>query len=179
MQNILRRDGLFANPALGERKVFRHSRIEVMRDHHHIEGLIKGIYRIRSSWSRRRWNDVWFAAHLDDVRGMPTARPFGMKGVNGSALKGCNCIFDETALVERTCMDKNLHVHVICNRQAAINCRGCCAPVLMKLEAACASFELINKANCRARVTFTEKAEVYGEAIGGLEHPLNMPRTWR
>src|SRR5215467_14117778 len=113
MQNILRRDGLFANPALGERKVFRDFRIEVMRDHHHIEGLIKGIYRIRSSWSRGRWNDVWFAAHLDDVRGMSATRSFRVKRVNGSALEGRDCVLDETAFVERVGLDKDLHVHVL------------------------------------------------------------------
>src|SRR5215469_9273879 len=108
MQNILCRDGLFANPALGECKVFRHSRIEVMRDHHHIEGLIEGIYRIGSSWSGRRWNDVWFGAYLDDVGRMSAACPFGVKGVNGSSLEGRDCIFDETAFVERIGMNKNL-----------------------------------------------------------------------
>src|SRR5215470_11429675 len=150
MQNILRRDGLFANSALGKRKVFRNPRIEVMRDHHHIEGLIKGTYHIGSSWSRGRWNDVWFAAHLDDVRGMSAASPFRVKSVNGSALERCDCVLYEAALVERVSMDKNLHVHVICDRQAVINRRGCCTPVLMKLEATCAGFDLLNETRCGA-----------------------------
>src|SRR5215471_1618974 len=178
MQNVFGGNGFLANSTLGKRKIFRNPRIEVMRDHHHIEGLIEGIYRIGSSWSRGRWNDVWFAAHLDDVRGMSAACPFRVKGVNGSALEGCNCILDETALVERVGMDKNLHVHVICDRQAVINGRGCCAPVLMKLEAACPGLDLLNEAPRRACVPFAEKAKVYGKAIGGLQHLLNVPGTW-
>src|SRR6266853_2307968 len=177
MQNILRRDGFLANPALGEGDIFRNSWIVVMGDHHHIEGLIKRIYCVWSRWSRRGWNDVWFAADLDNVRGVSAARPFRVKCVNGSALECGDRIFDETAFVERVCMDKNLHVHVVRNRQTAVNGRGCCTPVLMKLEAACPSLDLLNKTSCRARVAFSEKAEVHGEGIGGLEHPVNMPRT--
>src|SRR5262249_42899591 len=56
---------------------------------------------------------------------------------------------------------------------------GCCAPVLMKLEAACTSYDLLNESSCRARVTFTEKAKVDWKTIGCLQHLLNVPRTWR
>src|SRR5579864_1086392 len=179
MQNVFGRDGFLANPALGEREIFRNSRIEMVRDHHHIEGLIKRIYSVWSRWSCRRWNDVWFAADFNDVRSVSAARPFRVKCVNGSALECGDRIFDETAFVERVCMDKNLHVHVIRNRQTTVNGRGCCTPVLMKLEAACPGLDLLNETRCRARIALTEEAEIHREGIGGLEHPLNMPGTWR
>src|ERR1700756_540677 len=156
MQNILRRDGFLANPALREGDIFRNSPIEVMGNHHHIEGLIKRIRSVRSRWSRRSWNYVWFAADLDDVRGMPATRSFRMKCMNGPALESGDCIFDEAAFVERVCMDQNLHIHVIRDRQAAINGGGRRTPVLMKLEAACPSLDLFNKTHCRARVAFAE-----------------------
>src|ERR1700747_44800 len=178
MQHILRRDGFLANPALGEGDIFRNSRVEVMGDHHHVEGLIKRIYCVGSRWSRRRGNHVWFAADFDNVGGVSTARPFGVKRVNGSALECGDGIFDETAFVERVCVDKNLHVHVIRNRQTTVNGRWCGTPVFVKLEAACPRLDLLNETRCRARVALSVKAEVHGEGLSGLEHPLNMPRAW-
>src|SRR6201997_1139216 len=160
MQNILRRDGFLANPALREGDIFSNSAIEVMSDHHHIEGLIKRIRGVWSRWSRRSWNYVWFAAHLDDVRGMSATGSFRMKCMNGPALEGCDCIFDEAAFVERVGMNKNLHVHVICDRQAGINSGGCRTPVLMKLQAAGPGLDLFNETYCRARITLTEETEI-------------------
>src|SRR5580704_18041079 len=108
MQNIFGRDGFLTNAALGECEIFRNSRIEVMGDHHHIEGLVKSVYGVWSRWSRRRWNDVWFATDFNDVRGVSAARAFSVKRVNRSALEGGDCIFDEAAFVSvsvwiRTC----------------------------------------------------------------------------
>src|SRR5580693_2234401 len=136
MQNVFGRNGLLPNPALCEGNVFSNSRIEVMGDHHHIESVIKRICSVWSRWSRRRWNDVWLAAHFDDVRGVSASRPFRVKRVNRSSLEGCDCILDETALVQRIGVDENLHIHVIRNREAAIDGGGCRTPVFVKLEAA-------------------------------------------
>src|SRR4029077_10628653 len=149
-----------------------------MGDHDHIEGLIKRVYSVRSRWSCGRWNDVRFAANSNDVRSVSAARPFRMKRVNGSALEGRDCILDETALVQGVGMDKNLHVHVIRNRQTTVNGRGCCTPVFVKLEAARSGLDLLNETCCRACIALPEEAEIHREGIGGLEHPLNMPGTW-
>src|SRR5215510_9181243 len=115
MENVFGGDGLLANPALGEGKVFRNSWIKMMRDHHHIESFIQRIHRVRPSWSRGGWNDVGFAADFNDIRGMSAARSFRVKRVNGSALEGRDCVLDETAFVERVGMNKDLHVHVVCD----------------------------------------------------------------
>src|SRR5580698_6940764 len=158
MQNVFGRNGFLANPALGECEIFRNSRIEVMGDHHHIEGLVKSIYGVWSRWSCRRWNDVWLTADLDDVRRMSASRSFGVKAVNRSPLEGGDCILDEAAFVELVCMDQNLNIHVICNRQTAINCGGRRTPVFMKLERACSGLNLLNEARWRACVSFAVKA---------------------
>src|SRR5260370_24123090 len=177
MQNILGRDCFFADTALGECDIFSNSRIEVMGDHHHIEGLIKRVYSVWPRWSRRRWNDVWLAAHFEDVRGVPASRPFRVKRVNRSSLEGCDCILDETALVQRIGVDENLHIHVIRNREAAIDGGGCRTPVFMKLEAACPGLDLVNETPCRARVALSEEAEIPWVGLGGLVPPFDMPRT--
>src|ERR1700747_872331 len=178
MENVFGCDGFLPNSALGESKVFRNSPVEVMGNHHHIERLIKRIRSVWPRWSRRSWNYVWFAADLDDVRGMSATGSFRMKCMNGPALEGCDCIFDEAAFVERVGMNKNLHVHVICDRQAGINSGGCRTPVLMKLQAAGPRLDLFNETYCRARITLTEETEIHREGIGGLEHPQNVPGTW-
>src|ERR1700752_2358178 len=178
MQNIFRRDSFLANPAFSEGNVFRNSRIEVMGNHHHIEGLIKRIYAVWPSWSRRRWNNVWLATYFDDVRGVSATRPFRVKRVNRPAFEGGDCIFDETALVQRVGVNENLHIHVIGNGQATIDGGGRCTPVLMKFEAKRSRLDLLNEARCRARVAFAEKAEIHGKAIGCLQHLLDVPRTW-
>src|SRR5262244_3748983 len=115
MQNIFGCDGFFANAALGEGEVLGNSRVEVMGDHHHVEGFIERIYRVRSCRSRRSRDDVGFAAYFDDVWGVSAPSPFTVKSVNGSALERSDCILDETTFVERIGMDENLYIHVICN----------------------------------------------------------------
>src|SRR4029077_4589971 len=177
MQNVFGRNGLLPNPALCAGDVFSNSRIEVMGYHHHIECLIKRIYSVWSRWSRRRWNDVWLAAHFDDVRCVPASCPFSVKRVNRSALESSDCIFDETALVKGVGVNENLHIHVIRNRQPTIDGAGRCPPVLMKFEATRPRFDLLNEARWRACVSFAEKAKVDGKAIGCLQHLLNVPRT--
>ena len=109
---------------------------------------------------------------------MSASRSLGVKAVNRSALEGGDCILDEPAFVERICMDQNLNIHVICNRQAAINCGGRRTPVFMKFEAACPALDLLNEARWRACVSLAEKTKVHGKAISGLQHLLNVPRTW-
>src|ERR1700741_3527887 len=179
MQNVFGRNGLLPNPALCEGNVFSNSRIKVVGDHHHIEGLFKRIYSVWSRWSRRRWNDVWLAAHFDDVRCMPASRPFSVKRVNRPAFEGGDCIFDEAALVQRVGVNENLHIHVIRNRQATIDGERRCAPVLIKFQAPRSRLDLLNEARWRACVALTKKPKVHGKTICGFEHSSNVPRTWR
>src|SRR5215510_15039682 len=98
MQNILGRYCFLANAALGEGDIFRNPTVEVMGDHDHIEGLFGRIHCVRPCRSSRRGDDISLTAHFDDVRGMPATGSFGVKRVNGSALEGCDGMFDKTAL---------------------------------------------------------------------------------
>src|SRR5262245_17313097 len=113
MQNVLCRYCFFADTALGKGDILRNTTIEVMSNHDHVEGFLGRIHCVRPRRSRRSWEDICLTAHFDDVRGMPATGTFGVKGVNGSALEGCDSILDKTALVQRVGMDGNLHVHVI------------------------------------------------------------------
>src|SRR5215469_1658970 len=101
--------------------------------HYHVERLFRRIHSVGPRWTRRRWNDIRLAAHLDYVRRMATASPFGVKCVNGSTLERRDGIFDKAAFVQRVGVDKNLDIHVVRDRKAAVNSGGSCAPVLMKL----------------------------------------------
>src|SRR5580704_4753201 len=178
MQNIFGGNGFFANPALRECDIFRDSGIEMMGHHHHVESLFKRVHRIGSRWGRGRWNHVWFAADLDYVGGVSTSGSLGVERVNSSTLESSNCIFDEAAFIQRVCVDQNLHVHVVRDRQTAVDGRWCRTPVFMKLEATCSCIDLLDQTGPRTGVAFSEEPEIYGKAVCGLKHFLNMPGTW-
>src|SRR5260221_5553129 len=110
---------------------------------------------------------------------MPAAGAFGMKGVNGSALEGRDCIFDKPALVQRVGVNGNLHIHLIRDREAAIDGGWGSAPVFMKLEPAGAGLDLLNETLGQGRITLAQEAEIHGESISSLEHALDMPRPRR
>src|SRR5262245_55892059 len=110
---------------------------------------------------------------------MPTAGPFGVKGMNGSPLECRHGIFDKAALVQRVSVDGNLHIHVVGDRKTAIDGGRSRTPVLMKLQAARSGFDLLDETRGRACIAFAENAEIHGERVGGLEHPSNMPGSRR
>src|SRR5258708_3440478 len=179
MEDVLGRYRFPADAALGEGDIFGNSGIEVMSHHHHIEGLFERVHGVGPRRSCRRWDDIRLTAHLDDVRGVAATGSFGVKGVNSSSLEGCDRILDKAAFVQCVSVDKNLHIHVIRDGEAAINGGGGRTPVFVKLEAACPGLDLLDETSCRARVALTEKTEIHGKSIGSLQHPLDMPRSWR
>ena len=65
---------------------------------------------------------------------MSTPCTFRVVGVNRSPFERSNGIFDKTRLVERVGMDCDLHIVLIGNRQAAVDCSRCCSPVLVELK---------------------------------------------
>src|SRR5262249_42633105 len=127
----------------------------------------------------RSWQHVGLAAHFDDVRCMPTAGTFGMKGVNGSPLEGRDGRFHKAALVQRVGVDCYLHIHVVGDGKATIDGGGSGAPVLMKLQPPRSGLDLLDETHSRACVAFAENAEIHGEGVGSLEHPSNMPGSRR
>jgi len=109
---------------------------------------------------------------------MSATGPFRVKSVNRSTLEGCDSIFDKSTLVQRVSVDKHLHVHVICDREATINGSGSRTPVFMKFQAARSSLNLFNQTQRQARIAFAKKTKIHGKCIGSLEHPLHMPGSW-
>src|SRR5262245_28972584 len=179
MQNVLGRYCFLANAALGERNILRNASVQVMGDHDHVEGFFSCIHRVGSGRSCRSWEDICLTAHLHDVRSMSAACAFGVKTVNGSAFEGSDGIFDKAALVQRVSVDSDLHIHVIGDREAAVDGGRGRAPVLMKLQAACSGLDLLNETQWRACIALAKNTKIYGKGIGGLEHSVNMPGSWR
>src|SRR5216683_4516600 len=179
MQNVLSRYRFLTDAALGEGNVLGNAAIQMVSYHHHVERLFDRIRGVGPGWSRRRRNDVRLTAHFDDVRGVPATSPFGVKCVNGSALERRDGVFDKATLVQGVGVDKNLDIHLIRDRKAAINGGASGSPVLMKLQAARPSFDLLNETGRGARIAFAEKAEIDWKGVRSLKHPLNMPGSWR
>src|SRR5215471_18809226 len=72
-------------------------------------------------------------------------------------------------------MNSDLHIHVIRDREAAIDGSRSCTPVFMKLQAARSGLDLLNESHPQACIAFSEEAKIHGKGIGSLEHPRNMP----
>src|SRR5262249_322665 len=146
--------------------------------HDHIERLIGGVHGVGSRRSCRSWEDIYFTAHFDEVRGMPPTGSFGVKGMDSPAFERCDSPFDETALVLMVGMNGNLYIHVIRDREAAIDGSRSCTPVFMKLQAARSGLDLLNESRPQACIAFAEEAKIHGKGIGSLEHPRNVPWSW-
>src|SRR5260370_32944398 len=173
MQNVLGRYRFLPDAALGESNVLRNAAIQMVSYHHHVERLFDRIRGVGPRWSCRRRNDFRLPAHFDDVRGMPATSPFGVKCVNGSTLERRDGIFDKAAFVQCIGVDKNLDIHLIRDRKAAINGGASRAPVLMKLQAARPSFDLLTETRRGARIAFAKKAEIDCTGVRSLKHPSN------
>src|SRR5260370_15615379 len=132
--------------------------------HHHVERLFGRFRGVGPRWSWRGRNDVGLTAHFDNVRSMPATSPFGVKGVNGSTLERGDGIFDKAAFVQCIGVDKNLDIHLIRDRKAAINGGASRAPVLIKLQAARPSFDLLNDTRRGTRIAFAKKPEIQWKA---------------
>ena len=83
-----------------------------------------------------------FTAYLDDVRGMATASPFGVKSVDCSALHSRNGVFHKAAFIQRIGMNHHLNIHRIRHAETIINCCWRCAPILMQFQCRCPSRNL-------------------------------------
>ena len=141
MQDVFGRDRFLADAAFGKCKVLGDRRIEMVAHHQHVEMLVDSIFR---EWARRiggGGQHILQARDLDDVRRMATAGAFGMKCVDGSAFEGLDCVFDETAFVQRVGVNHDLHVVVVGDRQAAVDRGWRGPPVLVQFERTGAGFD--------------------------------------
>ena len=174
-----------ADAAFGERHVLGDRRIEVVAHHQHVEMLVDGVDRVRPRRIGGGRQHVGQAADLDDVRGVPAARAFGVIGVDGAALEGRDRVLDEAALVQRVGVDH--HLHVVGDRRrsrqqsiaAGVVPQSSCSLSAQAPAATCSI-----SASGRDALPLPAKAEIHRQGIGGLEHPRDDAtgpacRWWR
>ena len=85
VQQVLGGDRRRPDPALRERQVLRHRRVEVVADHEHVEVLVERVHGVRPGRVRRRRQHVRVRGDRDDVRRVPAARRprCGTRGCRG------------------------------------------------------------------------------------------------
>ena len=110
---------------------------------------------------------------------MTTARTLGVEGAQAAALGGGDGVLDKARFVERVGVDRHLHVHGFGHVQAVADGRRCRTPVLVQLQADDAGLDLLLQRRRKAGVALAQKAQVHREGVGGLQHALDVPWTWR
>jgi hypothetical protein len=133
-----------ANARLGERDVLGDPRVQVVADHEHVEVLVDGVHRVGPRRVGRRRQHVRDAARLDDVGCVAAARALRVIGVDCAALERRQRILDEARLVERIGVDRDLHVVLLGDRQAAVDRRRRRAPVLVELQPQASGLDLLD-----------------------------------
>src|SRR5579884_1461114 len=73
-------------------------------------------------------------------------------------------------------MDSDLGVGFISHPERSINCRGCRAPILMQLQAACPGCNLLNQRRLLRIISFAKQTKVEREFIQRLKHAMDIPR---
>ena len=135
MQDILGGDGFAADAAFGKGHVLGDGFVEVVAHHEHVEVFLQRVHGEGARGVGGGGQHIVRATYFDDVGGVTAARAFGVKGMDGAPADGLHRVLDKAAFVEGVGVDHDLHVHVIGHGQAAINCAGGGAPILVQLEA--------------------------------------------
>jgi hypothetical protein len=76
-------------------------------------------------------------------------------------------------------VNHHLNVILVGHRQAAIDRRWCGSPILMKFQRAGTSLDHFDKRFRLRGIALACQADVHRPGIERLDHPLNMPGTWR
>ncbi len=159
--------------------VFRNRGAQVMAHHEHVEVLVQRVDRERHRGIRGGRQTIRLAANLDDVRRVTAARAFGVVSVNRASLERANRILDVAGFVDRVGMNRDLHVKLFRHGESAIDCRGSSAPVFVQLQTNCAGLDLLAQRLRRGRISFTQKSQINGKAVGRFQHAMHVPRAWR
>ena len=179
VEDVLRRDGLLADAALGEGDVLRDRRVEVVADHEHVEMLVDGVDRVGPRRVGRGRQHVRLAAHLDDVRRVAAAGALGVVGVDGAVLERGDGVLDEAQLVQRVGVDHHLDVVFVGDGEAVVDRRRRGAPVLVQLERRGAAGHLLLQRRRQRGVALAGEGEVHGEAFRRLDHAADVPGAGR
>ncbi|MNS96451.1 hypothetical protein D3C72_1307500 [compost metagenome] len=107
---------------------------------------------------------------------MAAARPFGVEGMDGAVTDGRQGVFDTAGFVEGVGVNRHLHVQLLGNGQAAVNCSGRRAPVLMQFQAYRTRVNLLAQGFRLRGVALAQQANIDRQLIGSLEHTRQVPR---
>ena len=112
----------------------------------------------------------------DDIRRMAAARPFGVEGMDSAPANGRQRVFDKPGLVQGIAVQRHLNIHLVGNRQRAVNRGGRRAPVFVNFQADSAGGDLLAQGVRVRAVAFAEQANIDRQRIGGLQHAGDIPR---
>ena len=143
MQHIFGSDCFPANAGFGKGHVFGDIRIEVVANHQHVEMLVDSVDGIGQRRICGGGQNIRMRAGGDDIRRMAAARAFGVKGMNGAIANCRQRIFNETGLIERIAVQRDLDVHLVGHGQRAVDSGRRGAPVFMDFQANCARADLL------------------------------------
>ena len=165
VENIFGCNSFASNAALGKGDVFRDGFIKVMTHHQHIKVLFYRVFGKGACWVSRGRQDEFFAANLDDIWGVPAACAFGVKRMNCATFNGVDGFFDKATFVQGICVNHHLNVHLIRNRQTAINRGRSSAPIFVQFERTGSPKYLFLQGGWQRRIPFTSKGKVHWQAI--------------
>ena len=134
VQQVFGGDGRRPDAALGERKIFGHTGIEVMTDHQHVEVFVQRVHRVRPGRVGGARQHIRVRRDRDDVGCVPAARAFGVVRVDATPGDGSECLFDEPGLVQGVRVQRHLHPRLISDPQTRVDSCRCTAPVLVEFE---------------------------------------------
>ena len=179
MQDVLGGDRLLADAALGEGHVLGDLGVEVMADHEHVEMLVDRVDGVGPGRVGRGRQHVGQAHDLDDVGRVAAAGALGVEGVDGAALEGGDGVLDEAGFVQRVGVDRDLHVHLVGDGEAAVDRGRRRAPVLVQLEAAGAGRDLLAQRLGQAGIALAEEADIDRPGLQRLQHAADVPGAGR
>src|SRR5205085_5386544 len=101
--------------------------------------------------------------------------PFRVESVDRAALEGGHRALEETAFVERACVQRRLHVERVADLETAVD--GCRrrAPILVQLETTGAGTDHFFECSRLAGIALAENAEVHREGFERLQHAADVP----
>ena len=89
------------------------------------------------------------------------------------------CLRRSPTSLQRVGVDRDLHAELVGHRQAGVDRGRRGAPVFVQLQAIGAGFDLLFECTRQAGVALALEAQVHREALGGLQHLVDVPRPRR
>ena len=179
VQDVLGGDGFVADPAFRECNVLGNVPIQMVANHQHVEMFVERVDGERPRRIRGARKDVCLTAHPNNVGSMASPGTLRVIRVDCPAFERCDRIVDESRLVERVGVNRDLHVVLVRHGQATIDGGRRRAPVFVELQADGACADLLVKPLGPRTVPLAEEPEIHRQRIGRLQHPLEIPRSRR